>query len=605
MTSRKLPGFAALLAFVIAGACSAQNRALYTDCSRTQNGNGSIDSPWNSLAGVDSATLQPGDVVHFRRGTTCHGVLSPRGSGSAEAPIRLTAYGVGARPRIIADAKAEEALHLFNQQYWDIDSLDISGGNTYGIFISGDTGVLHHIHLSNLLVRDVLGGKMQHKESGLVSISPVSVKAHFDDIVVDDVNAWHTNQWVGILIGGGNLGFPPASDWNTNAVIRNSTVHDVQGDGIVLFRVRHGLIDSSVAWSTGMQDTQTIGTPNAIWTWMCDECTVSRSEAYLTDSPGVDGGSFDIDYGNTKNSVLDSYGHDTQGYCVAVFAAGFVTHDSVVRGNLCINNGRSPRMAIYQGAIFIWTWNNGSIDGLKVEKNSIYWSPFEDTPAVLNRGQMKTGTASFRDNAIYSTSPRILESNTSMSLAADSYHYFGQVSLRWTYGDHGYATLADLQNQAQQESGASLVQRPLKDWAQVFVQRNTASPPYELNCTLPVALDADGLLSDAALQQLVVLKSFAQQYASQGLKVSVTMTSANPKLFASESFRNAMTDLELRNIDAKQQMASTNTITLELSQPGGHVVDRWTGETGPVELGLALRKIFGEPIYAQMEAADE
>ena len=175
---------------------------------------------------------------------------------------------------------------------------------------------------------------MKHKESGLVAISPGNAKSHFDDVVVDGVNAWHTNQWVGILIGGAIWVSPPESDWNTNAVIRNSTVHDVEGDGIVLFRVSKGLIDSSVAWNIGMQDTQTIGTPNAIWTWMCDECIVQRSEAYLTDSPGVDGGAFDIDYGNTKNSVLDSYGHDTQGYCVAVFGAGFVTRDSVVRGIL-------------------------------------------------------------------------------------------------------------------------------------------------------------------------------------------------------------------------------------------------------------------------------
>ena len=151
-------------------------------------------------------------------------------------------------------------------------------------------------------------------------------------------------------------------------VIRNSTVHNVQGDGIVLFRVRHGSIESSVAWNTGMQVTQTIGTPNAIWTWMCDDCTVTQNEAFLTDSPGVDGGAFDIDYGNTDNSVIDNYGHDTQGYCVAVFGAGFVTRASTVRGNLCINNGRSPRMADFQGAIFLHTWNGGSIDGLTVEE---------------------------------------------------------------------------------------------------------------------------------------------------------------------------------------------------------------------------------------------
>lgn len=599
----KIGYLVALLVIAAAGICSAQQRAFYVDCSRAQSGNGSINSPWNDLASISTTTLQPGDVVHLRRGTTCHGVLAPRGSGSAEQPIRLTAYGNGARPRIIAGSNVEEALHLFNQQYWNIDSLDISGGNTYGVFISGDSGTLHHIHLSNLAVHDVLGGQVKHKESGLISISPINAKAHFDDVVVDGVNAWHTNQWVGILIGGGNLGFPPESEWNTNAVIRNSTAHDVDGDGIVLFRVRQGLIDSSVAWSIGMQDTQTIGTPNAIWTWMCDDCTVRRSEAYLTDSPGVDGGAFDIDYGNTKNSVLESYGHDTQGYCVAVFAAGFVTHDSVVRNNLCVNNGRSPRMALYQGAIFIWTWNGGSIDGLTVEKNSIYWNPFENTPAVLNRGQVKPGTASFRDNQIYSTAPRIVESNASMSLAGDEYTYFGPGHPQWKYGDRDYTGLTDIQRSAQQETASTLVQRPLKDWPQVFVQRDATSPPYKLECTLPVALDANGLLDDAALQQLVVLKSFAQQYAPQGLQVSIEMTSADAKLFSGVSFRNAMTDLDLHHINVKQRVTAAKAIALELRGPDGTVIDRWTGETGPVQIGLALRKRFGEAIYAQMETS--
>lgn len=597
---------AAVLVLAIAGVCSAQQRSLYVDCSRAQNGNGSIKSPWNNLASLNAFPLEAGDVVHLRRGTACRGVLTPSGSGTAEAPIRLTAYGEGERPRVITNSKAEEALHLFNQQYWDIDSLDISGGSTYGIFISGDNGILHHIHLSNLLVHDVLGGTMKHKESGLVSISPVSAKAHFDDVVVDGVNAWHTNQWVGILIGGGNIGFPPESEWNTNGVIRNSTVHDVQGDGIVLFRVRHGLIDSSVAWSIGMQDTQTIGTPNAIWTWMCDDCTVNRSEAYLTDSPGVDGGSFDIDYGNTKNSVLDSYGHDTQGYCVAVFGAGFVTRESLVRGNLCVNNGRSPRMAVYQGAIFIWTWNGGSIDGLTVEKNAIYWSPFENAPAVLNKGAVKAGTAVFRGNEIYSTAPRIIESNQAMSLADDTYQYFGEGKPQWQYGGNSYQSLPDLQNQAKQEMNGSLQQHPLKEWPQVFLQRDAGSSAYKLECVLPVALDASGLLDDTALQQLVVLKSFAQQYTPQGLHVSVEMTSADPRLFASEAFRNAVTDLGLRNMEIEKRVTSdAQDVTMTLRQSDGPVIDHWTGETGPVPLGLALRKVFGEPIYAQMNVSND
>jgi hypothetical protein len=355
----------------------------YLDCGAAPGGTGlSPQSPWNSLDQLNATPNQPGDVIAIRRGSTCHGSLAPAGSGAQGAPIRLTAYGDGPRPKIIADPKADEALRLFNQQYWDIDSLDLAGSHIHGIFISGDSGVLRHIHLADLAVHDVQGGEVKHKESGLVSISPNSINTHFDDVVVDGITAWNTNQWAGILVGGGNLGFPPETVWNTNVTIRNSAIHDVQGDGIVLFRVRSGRIDSSIAWNTGMQPTESMGTPNAIWAWMCDDCVVQSSEAFLTDSPGVDGGAFDIDYGDTKNSVIDNYGHDTQGYCVAVFGAGFVTHQSLVRGNLCINNGRSPRMGKTEGAIYLHTWNNGSIDGLTVENNTVEWSPFNNAPPL-------------------------------------------------------------------------------------------------------------------------------------------------------------------------------------------------------------------------------
>lgn len=276
MTAVRLAGLFALLMTCLGSACFGRaivpesNSAVhvyFVDCSSPVNGDGeSSTSPWNSLGLLQSKVFSPGDVIKLRRGTECRGSLQPKGSGSAEHPVRLTAYGEGQRPKVVASASAEESLRLFDQQYWDIDSLDLAGGTTYGVFISGTKGILHHIHLSNLWVHDVHGGPMKTKDSGLVMFSSGGVDQHFDDVLVDGVTAWNTNQWAGIMIGGGNLGYPPESAWNTNAVIRNSTVHDVQGDGIVLFRVRGGRIDSSVAWNTGMQITQTVGTPNAIWT---------------------------------------------------------------------------------------------------------------------------------------------------------------------------------------------------------------------------------------------------------------------------------------------------------------------------------------------------
>ncbi len=585
-------------------------RQFYLDCgSAVSSGVGaSAESPWNRLEQLNSFSLVPGDIISLKRGTVCHGTIAPQGSGTESAPIRLTAYGEGTRPRIIAEISARESLKLFNQEYWDIDSLDLSGGTINGVFISGDKGVLHHIHLSNLAVHDVIGGDLKHKESGLVAITPGSVNQHFDDVVVDGVTAWSTNQWVGIIVGGGNLGYPPESDWNTNVEIRNSAIHDVQGDGIVLFRVIHGRIDSSVAWNTGMQVTETIGTPNAIWTWMCDDCTVEGNEAYLTDSPGVDGGAYDIDYGNTKNSVIDNYGHDTQGYCVAVFGAGFVSKESTVRGNLCINNGRSPRMAKYQGAIFLLSWNDGSIDGLTMENNTVYWSPFENSAALVNQATIKAGTAAFRNNTIYSTSPWIVDSNTSLSLEQNHYSYYGGGSAKWRYGAKEFGSLQELQNGRKQETGSRFVQEPLQEWpdAGELPARATQLPApmkthgvWKLESGLPFSLDARGMIDDAALQQLVILKSLSQQYCPQGLQVTVRLTSPDARIFQSESFRNALIDLDLKDITVLNA-AGTSQERMTLSNPDGAIAGQWDGFSGPVALGLALRRAMGEPVYAQM-----
>ncbi len=615
--------FVALLACCAIGAAQnpsapAHTHTFYVDCSVLTSGDGSSQqSAWNNLAQLNAVTFSPGDTIRLRRGTSCDGALALKGSGAEGAPIRLTAYGEGPRPKVVAPKQSEESLRLFNQQYWDIDSLDLAGGNTYGIFISGDKGILHHIHVSNLAVHDVFGGEMKHKESGLVSISPSSANQHFDDVLVDNVTAWNTNQWVGILIGGGDLGYPPESDWSSNVVIRNSTVHDVQGDGIVLFRDRNGEIATSVAWNTGMQNTESMGTPNAIWTWMCDDCTVRDNEAYLTDSPGVDGGAYDIDYGNTKNSVIDNYAHDTQGYCIAVFGAGFVTRQSLVRGNLCINNARSPRMAKYQGAIFLLSWNGGSIDGLTIEDNTVYWNSFENAPALLNEADIKTGSAVFRNNTIYSTAPWMVDSNTSLSFVQNHYGYFGVGSPEWKYGERQFSGMVDLQAATHQEVGSSFAQHPLQQWFRPVEQSESSDEessdsarglvtnapasygPWRVDCVLPISLDSHGLVSDQALQQIVGLKSFRQQYRAQGLQVILRMTSRDKQLFSTEAFRNAITDLNLDGITVEQAVGNASVQTT-LSMPDGSTAAHWDGFVGPVQLGLALRRALGEPIYAQM-----
>jgi hypothetical protein len=595
----------------------------YVDCGVPgMKGDGrSPATAWHTLDAVIGHTFLPGDAIYLKRGTECQGLLWPKGSGSSSAVIRLSAYGKGARPKVIGGKDDDEAFKLFDQQYWDVDSVDFSGGTHFGVYVSGQTGILHHIHLRNLLVHDVHGGEVKHKESGLIVISPGKVQQHFDDVLVDGVTAYDTDQWAGVLVGGGNFGEVPEEDWSTHVIVRNSVVHDVYGDGIILFRVKDGLIDTSAAWRTGMQPTQSIGTPNAIWTWMCKDCVVSNNEAFLTDSPGVDGGAFDIDYGNTRNSVLDNYGHDTQGYCIAVFGAGYVTHESVVEGNLCINNGKSPRLAREQGAIFLWTWNNGVIENIRVEKNTVYWNPPGNFPAVLNHADIQGSERVFRENQIYSYSSWVMETNKNIAFQNNRYTTCGSNSSAWSLDNRKYGTLDEYRDGAGQEQGSSWEadlpsasclgeQRPpLQELTNSrsskmrgTTAQHTTAPGWAIVSELPVNIDPHGLLDATSARQLVVLKNVNMQFRPSGLRTSVRLYVKHS--IAEELLGNLIRDLAMSDIDASESTGEhipSHSMT-RLIAPNGSIAKEWQDYVGPRELGLRVRRELGEPFYSQIES---
>jgi len=431
--------------------------------------------------------------------------------------------------------------------------------------------------------------------------------------------AYGTEQWAGILVGGGNFGELTEENWSTHVVVRNSVVHDVYGDGIILFRVQDGRIDTSAAWHTGMQPTQSIGTPNAIWTWMCTDCVVSRNEAFLTDSPGVDGGAFDIDYGNTRNSVVNNYGHDTQGYCIAVFGAGYVTRESVVEGNLCIDNGRSPRMALYQGAIFLWTWNNGIIENLRVEKNTVYWRPAGNFPAVLNRADIQGSQRIFRENQIYSRTRSVIESNKNMAFEDNRYATCGRDPATWIFDNHTYNTFDEYRVGAGQEKGSSWNSGALSPFCHAGEQprlgergnragadkngpiaRGATPPGWTVISELPASIDAQGLLDAEPAGQLVVLKNLIMQFRPSGLRTKITLELNHP--ITEEAAANLIRDLAIGEIAAFKPIANDipKQPMTRLVAPDGSMLREWHDFVGPVEIGKAVRDALGEPFFSQM-----
>ena len=550
----------ALLAALLAEGATTAARggaAFYLDCAGGSDAASGLSpaTAWRTPAKLSQHVFAPGDTIYLRHGSVCSGELRPKGSGTATAPITLDAWGTGPPPQVRAARSDKAALELFDQQYWTVQHLEFSGGQRYGIYVSGSAGVLHGIHIRDVIVHDVTGIP-KSKESGLVVVTPGSVAQRFDDVVIDGVTAYRTSQWAGILVGGAAFGFPPESARSTNVVVRNCTVHDVAGDGIVLFEVNHGLIENSVVWYSGMQETETIGTPNAIWTWMCRDCAVRRNEAFLTDSPGIDGGAFDIDYGDADNIVEENYGHDTQGYCIAVLGAGWVTENSIVRNNVCADNGRSPRLARRQGAIFLWTWNGGKLKGVELSGNRIFWNPPVAAAALVSAADF-IGEGKFHGNTIQSTPPLFIRSNRSLLLDHNTYEYRGDGGTRWDYGGKLHSGFRDYQRATGQDAHSRELRLPVNPAVRLGQTGTRGWTLTALISASPDDRDSGG--------QVNLIESVHRQFPALAIRI---VSSANR--------------------------------ALRLRDPAGRIVWRHDGPATPGDLGLAVRSFLGDPDYAQM-----
>lgn len=567
---------------VCCAALAMQAGTLFVDCSSGDDARDALSpaTALRTIAAVNKRVLFPGDSILLRRGATCAGMLSPSGSGTPIAPITLGAYDSGAAPVIDGGAN-ESAIRLFNQQGWHIENIETTGGSRYGIHVGGDLKRMSHFRITDVAVHDVRGA-LTSKESGLIVFS-ASGSGIFDDVVIDGATAWNTTQWAGIeVVGAAYTGRMDAAH-GTNVTVRNSVVHDVHGDGIVLFIVAHGLIERSAAWRTGQQPKETVGTPNAIWTWMCNDCVVQYNESWLSSSPSVDGGAFDIDWGNRNNTVQFNYGHDSKGYCASIFgASGLTTVNSIIRYNVCANNGRDAALAKRQGDLFLSTWDNGKLDGASIHDNAVYWNPDGDSYAVNNTAAFTGGGVNrFERNAIVSRVPSLILSNTSLQFEGNTYSAVDDASAKFEYGGAPAADFAAYQAASGQDTHSRFT--PIQSREVTAKKRRLDRSLLGDAAGSPALVSLLDNSADAH-SQLVFLRSMKEQYASRGLKVRIIGSregSPDP-------------NWRLDGIPLRSRAASRHAgIETFLVSANGAIVEHWRGFTLAQNLGLAIQKLLG------------
>ncbi|MGG1555413.1 DUF7594 domain-containing protein [Paenibacillus ferrarius] len=376
----------------------ANNTTYYIDSvSGNDSNNGTSSStPWKTLAKVNATTFQPGDSILFKSGSVWSGQLHPLGSGASGAPIVIDKYGTGSKPIINGDGLTGAAVYFYNQQYWEVNNLEVtnmagSAGDRYGVKVEAqDVGTYHHFYIKNMYIHDITGTNSDAlKVTGgiFVMVSGTAVRTKWDDVLIEG-NTVERADRTGISTGsswGNNDGMGNFEPF-TQLVIRGNQLNDIGGDGIVMRASIDGLIEYNVVNTAHARDTHY---DVAIWPINSTRPVMQFNEAYNTKTTN-DGQGFDCDYNLTGCTVQYNYSHDNEGGFLLVMGVGAIKNDNmVVRYNISqndhtrtfqFNNDYTPLNAqIYNNTFYIGSGDSTNFTAyvagsnpLSVRNNIIY-----------------------------------------------------------------------------------------------------------------------------------------------------------------------------------------------------------------------------------------
>lgn len=269
---------------------------------------------WKSLAKVNATRFRPGDRILLRSGSVWHGQLWPKGSGAEGRPILVDMYGGGVKPVIHGDGLAEDAVLLENQEYWEIENLEITNTGTTpavrrGVHVEVENfGEAHHIYLRSLTIHDVNGIDTEKPNGGIdYTCAGDGKPSRFVDLRIENNQIFHVDR-------SGIFGWSDRwqrSKWypSLEVVIRGNILTDIGGDGIVPVATDGALVEHNIV---GHANQRSEGYNVAIWPWSADNTVVQYNEAYGTKGQR-DGEGFDSDW-NSRNTIIQyNYSHENDG----------------------------------------------------------------------------------------------------------------------------------------------------------------------------------------------------------------------------------------------------------------------------------------------------
>lgn len=420
---------------------SGNTLTFYVDSEHGNDANpGSQEQPWRSLDKVNVTTFAPGSRILLKSGSVWKGQLWPKGSGSSAAPNVVDYYGGGVLPRIDGDGLAEDTVLLKNQEYWEIQNLEITNRGEgdrvrRGVHVDADEfGDMHHICLRSLVIHDVNGTDSVKPNGGIAYTAEGDSKpSRFVDLRIENNRIYRVDR-------SGIFGWSThwlRSKWypTLGLVISGNRLSDIGGDGIVAVAADGAVIEHNVVAHANQRSA---GYNVAIWAWSADHTIIQHNEAFGTHGQR-DGEGFDSDWNSRGTIIQYNYSHDNDGGFLLICADGSQPAEAsignigtIVRYNISVNDrtrginlsGPVKDSQIYNNTIYVGPtlvvdvvqfadWHGWA------DRSSFYNNVFD----VEGKGRIAYGI-SRQDDGAYVTAPGFGESKNNVF---DSNVYYGNI----------------------------------------------------------------------------------------------------------------------------------------------------------------------------------
>ncbi len=430
--------FAALFLAAISSISCCFASSFYVDSVRGNDAAAGTSpaSAWKTLEKASNAPLKPGDRLLFRAGETFNGHLAVNVQGTPHSRIVIGRYGNGADPEL-AGGGIDNTVKITNCSYLTMEDLAISNlGPTreprrMGVsLLASDGTTCHDIVLRNLHIHDVNGSlvKSAGGGAGIAWTCTGAVHSRFDGLTIRGCVLQRCDR--NGIVGGG---YTSRSNWypSLHVVIRNNTLIDTGGDGIVPIACDGCLVEYNVVRDSGLH-LPLREYAAGIWPWGCDNTIVQYNEVSGQHGITGDAQGFDADW-DCKNTIIQyNYSHDNEGGFLLVcddggsapsFNAGNVS--PIIRYNLSVDDGYrpgnfSPTIHIAGPCIGTRIYNNTIIIGPK---------PSDSNDISFLRSNSWGGYSKdtlFQNNIIYSTGSVAYHLGKSIDTRFDNNLYFGK-----------------------------------------------------------------------------------------------------------------------------------------------------------------------------------